>query len=88
MQRDNQDSVPTLTTVSEGFVQWRASGSKRRYTPDHLQQQAVALLQRHSKSLLCKSLNISYSALNQWILRWPVVNAGVKARLIAGVVCN
>jgi transposase-like protein len=74
MQHDNQDSVPTITTVSESFAQWRASGNKRRYTPDQLQQQTVSLLQQHSKSLLCKSLNVSYSALNQWILRWPVGN--------------
>jgi hypothetical protein len=75
MQHDNQDSVPTITTVSESFAQWRASGNKRRYTPDQLQQQTVSLLQQHSKSLLCKSLNVSYSALNQWISRWPPGNA-------------
>jgi hypothetical protein len=37
MQHDNQDSVPILSTVSEGFAQWCALGNKRRYTHgDHL----------------------------------------------------
>jgi len=58
MQHLNQLSVPTITTVSEGYVRWRASDNRRRYTPDHLQRDTVALLRQHPKSYLCKSLKI------------------------------
>lgn len=69
MQSADRLPILTLAHVIEGFAQWRASGDSKYRTPLHLQQQAVALLEHHPKSLICKSLNIPYSTVKQWVLQ-------------------
>jgi len=69
MQSADRLPILTLAHVIEGFAQWRASGDSKYRTPLHLQQQAVALLEHHPKSLICKSLNIPYSTLKQWVMQ-------------------
>ena len=81
MQSADQLPIPTLAGVTEGFAQWRASGESKYRTPQHLQQQTVALLRRHPKSLICKSLSIPYSALKQWALHIGQSDAVIASQL-------
>ena len=75
MQSVDYLPAPTLASVTEGFAQWRISGESKHRTPQQLQQQTVALLAHHPKSLICKSLNIPYSTFKQWALHSDAVTA-------------
>ncbi len=76
MRMNAQHATPTLATAMDAFEQWRDSGLHKRQTPEHLQQQVASLVGSHPNGVLCRSLNISNSALKQWVHRWQSEGAG------------
>lgn len=60
---------PTLESVSAEFADWRRERSTPR-TPEHLQRQAVELLNAYRISEVLKALRLSYKSLKCWRQRW------------------
>lgn len=58
-----------LENVTAAFNHWRTHRSKRSKIPQHLTEQAVALVGQYSKAQITRSLHINHSMLNQWLKR-------------------
>lgn len=60
-------TTPTLATTAEAFREWRVVRIGRGTTPDPLREQAVALLDEHSRAEITQALGINSTAFGQWV---------------------
>lgn len=57
----------SLLEAQLAFEHWRANRASRRTgTPAHLKALAIDLLQRHPRSVVCKTLALNSTALKRW----------------------
>ncbi len=61
------NNTPTLATTAEAFREWRVERIGRGTTPDLLREQAVALLDEHSRAEITQALGINSTAFGQWV---------------------
>ena len=60
-----KDAVPDLAAVREELDRWRAARSPRQPIPDELWARAVALLEHHSPTAICRELRLNSSRLRE-----------------------
>ena len=68
MNQPIDTAVPSLSEVTDAYRKWRAQRTHRHSTPLALRQQAVALLERHTRAEIITTLGISGTAFKQWML--------------------
>lgn len=65
-----------LLNTLANFEQWRNNKpSRSSATPEHLRQQAIALLSHYSKTAIVKKLRISNEQFNTWLTAYPSTDA-------------
>lgn len=61
----------TLEEVAAAFNHWRSSQTQRGKIPQHLTEQAAALVKHYSKAEITRALRINHAMLKQWLKRQP-----------------
>jgi hypothetical protein len=60
-----KDEVPDLAAVREDLDRWRSAHSPRQSIPDEFWAKAVALLEHHSPTTVCRALRLNSSRLRE-----------------------
>ncbi len=61
------NTTSTLAATAEAFRLWRTERIGRGSTPELLREQAVALLEVHSRVEITQALGINSTAFGQWV---------------------